>query len=232
MLRVFRQCHAVWLLSGLIMLLSGCAALSPRPDVALGRQQRQRAEQLIKGRQYQQAAEQLALAVKNLPLDGETTLRLGEVLEALGHDPAAAEAYRSALTNRATDANQLRYRLGLLQSLRLGQLNEAVFLQKEIQTGSFEALDLQGTILIRKGEPRQALILYAKLAKTTQDEGKMAHIAYHAALAYLDLKANDDAFGNLYQAINRASHLGLIHQIQNLWNQFQPDNNLPMGPKG
>jgi len=210
----------------LLALLGACTALGPAPDPELGRQHRDRAEQLIKGHDYEAAAGELAAAFANLPGDNDTALRYGEVLEALGKPRDAAGVYQKALLNEKGPNDSLRYRLALLQALQLDQLASAIDLHQQLSPGTFEAQDLRAVITLRQGHPRQALISLAGLAKATHADDQVAHIAYHATLAYQALGAKDAAMSSLYQAINHAENIGLIYLIKRYWEQ---PNSSPKG---
>ncbi len=230
-MRLFRHqfLTARLLFAGCCLLLGACAVMAPKPDPQLGEQQRLRAEQLIKGRQYQAAAEALDQAVINLPQDHQLALRYGEVLEAIDRTADAVEVYRQALERGPDKQEELRYRTALLFALQLDNLTAARTLQQALPQNSLAANDLQAVILTRSGQPRQALIRLATLIKTVHSEDQTAHIAYHAALAYQALGDAENEFLSLYQAINRAEHLGLIHQIELYWQQLEPDTEVPNG---
>ena len=60
-----------------------------------------------------------------------------------------------------------------------------------------------------------------------------ALLLYHAALVYVELEDQKNTFGSLYFSINNAEHLGLIRDIEQLWEEINqdPESGKPVFPE-
>jgi tetratricopeptide (TPR) repeat protein len=77
----------------------------------------------------------------------------------------------------------------------------------------------------------EAIKLLNKALEKIRDADQKALLLYHAALIYVKLGDQTNTFGSLYFAINNAEHLGLIRDIEQLWQEFNKEpENIPTSP--
>lgn len=207
----------------LLVSLGGCAKVpvtdDPRPveDVV------NRAEQLIKSKAYAAAAQQYAIAINKEPTVGRYYLRRAELLERIDEDVDARKTYDQALKmvpEDDPDHLEIMHRLALVDANHLYRIDEAEELLQRMPKGSIEKLDTAAFLYYQAGQPDQAILLLNKALERVRSADQKALLLYHATLIYVQLKDQKNTFGSLYYAINNAEHLGLIRDIEQLWEKI------------
>ena len=210
----------------LALFLSGCSGMSikddPRPveDVVI------RAEQLVKSKAYAAAARQYAIAIFKDPVVGRYYLRRAELLERIDEDKDAFRTYEKALKmvpEDDPDHLQIMHRLALIDANHLFKLDDAEELLQRMPARSVEKLDLAAFLYYQASQYDQAISLLNKALERVRSADQKALLLYHAALIYLELKDQKNTFGSLYYSINNAEHLGLIRDIEQLWQVINED---------
>lgn len=219
--------HFTWimLLLGYVGMLfvSGCARVSaqddPRPVEAVV----DRAEQLVRNKAYAAAAQQYAIIVAKAPAVGRYYLRRAELLERIDEDEEARRTYELAMKmvpEDDPDHLQIMHRLALVDANHLYNLDEAEELLQRMPENSIERLDLAAFLYYQASQFDQSIILLNRALEKVRSPDQKALLLYHAALVYVKLKDQKNTFGSLYYAINNAEHLGLIRDIEQLWQEI------------
>ena len=214
----------------LLLLLTGCAGLLAPPDPRPVEEITAQAEMLVKNRAYERAAELYAKAIVKQPANGRYYLRRGELLEALGRDGDAREAYRAGLKNvdkAAPEHLSLMQFLALLSAEHLQDIDTAEDMLEQMPNGSGPKLDLSGYLYYQADQHELALKFYNQALGIATDPDQKAIVLYHAALVYDALKDEKNSVTSLFHAINQATHLGLIRDISVLWEKVNVSQPLP-----
>lgn len=212
----------------LVLFLAGCTALiSPDPQRAAD--YRLQAETAVTEKDWQGGADLLRKAALHAPTDGALALRQAELLERAGDPRGARKVYRRGLKKVSEESQRqtLAWRLGLLLSLQLDAPAKARPLLEQISPEDPLRADLLGALALQEGDPRQALAYFNRALAAQPDDQVAATILYHAALAYHQVGDEKNTFGSLFHAINRAEHLGVIGDIERLWDALIADSNHP-----
>lgn len=210
----------------LIVFLSGCAAVQTKKDLRPADEIVSRAEQLIKSKAYADAARQYAIVISKEPTVGRHYLRHAEVLERIDEDKEAHSTYEKAMKlvpEDDPDHLQIMHRLALIDANHLFKLDEAEELLMRMPDKSIEKLDLAAFLYYQSSQPTLAISLLNKALERVRTPDQKALLLYHAALIYLKLNDQKNTFGSLYYAINNAEHLGLIRDIEQLWQEINAD---------
>ena len=211
------------------LLLGGCAAVSVNEDKRPVEAIINRAEQLIKSKAYAAAAEEYAVIIRKEPTVGRHYLRRAEILERIDEDNEAHSTYERGLKmvpEEDPDQIQLMHRLALVDANHLFKLDEAEELLTRLPPRSIEKLDLAAFLYYQASQYNEAIELLNKALEKVRDADQKALLLYHAALIYVKLGDEKNTFGSLYFAINNAEHLGLIRDIEQLWQKL---NEIPEG---
>ncbi len=205
------------------LLLGGCAALSVKEDNRPVEVVLASAEQLIKGKAYAAAAEEYAVIIRKEPTIGSHYLRRAEVLERIDEDKEAHRTYEQGLEmvpEDDPDQLELMHRLALVDANHLFKLDEAEELLTRLPPRSIEKLDLAAFLYYQSSQYDEAIEILNKALEKVRDADQKALLLYHAALIYVKLGDEKNTFGSLYFAINNAEHLGLIRDIEQLWQKL------------
>jgi len=209
----------------LSLYLGGCTTLSlsvkddPRPVEAII----SRAEQMIHDKAYAAAAEQYAIVIVKDPAVGHHYLRRAEILERIDEDKEAHRTYEQAMQRVAEDDPdhlQIMHRLALIDANHLYKLDEAEELLQRMPGTSIERYDVAAFLYYQASQFEESLKLLNKALERVRSADQKALLLYHAALVYLKLEDEKNTFGSLYYAINNAEHLGLIRDIEQLWQEI------------
>jgi tetratricopeptide (TPR) repeat protein len=211
----------------LALFFGGCTSISttldPRPVDEVINQ----AENLIRSKAYAAAAEQYAIVILKEPTVGRYYLRRAEVLERIDEDREAYSTYKQGLRKVPEDDPdylQIMHRLALIDANHLFRLDEAEDLLQRMPAGSIEKLDTAAFLYYQANQPDQAILLLNKALEHVRTADQKALLPYHAALVYVMIKDQKNTFGSLYYSINNAEHLGLIRDIEQLWEEI---NDIP-----
>lgn len=210
----------------LTLLLGGCAAVSVKDDTRPIEAVINRAEQLVKSKAYAAAAQEYAVAISKEPSVGSHYLRRAELLERIDEDKEAHRTYEQGLKRVPEDDPdqiQLMHRLALVDANHLFKLDEAEELLTRLPPRSIEKLDLAAFLYYQASQYEEALKLLNKALEKVRDADQKALLLYHAALIYVKLDDQKNTFGSLYFAINNAEHLGLIRDIEQLWQELNEE---------
>jgi Tfp pilus assembly protein PilF len=208
------------------LLLGGCAALPFKEDNRPVEAVIDRAEQLIKAKAYSAAANEYAVVIRKAPTVGKHYLRRAEVLERIDEDKEAHSTYERGLKmvpEDDPDQIQLMHRLALVDANHLFKLDEAEELLTRLPPRSIEKLDLAAFLYYQASQFDEAIKLLNKALEKVRDTDQKALLLYHAALIYVKLDDEKNTFGSLYFAINNAEHLGLIRDIEQLWQELNEE---------
>jgi tetratricopeptide (TPR) repeat protein len=186
------------------LLLGGCVALSVKEDNRPVEAIITHAEQLIKSKAYAAAAEEYAVIIRKEPTIGSHYLRRAEVLERIDEDKEAHGTYERGLKMVPEDDPD----------------------QIQLMHRFIEKLDLAAFLYYQASQYNEAIELLNKALEKVRDADQKALLLYHAALIYVKLEDEKNTFGSLYFAINNAEHLGLIRDIEQLWQEI---NEIPEG---
>lgn len=221
---ILRINKAVLLLGcALVLCLVGCAVLPVKEDPRPVEDIITRAEQLILNKAYAAAAEQYAIVLVKEPTVGRHYLRRAEVLERIDEDKEAYRTYQQAMKMVAEDDPdhlQIMHRLALIDANHLYKLDEAEELLQRMPGKSIERYDVAAFLLYQASQYEESLKLLNKALERVTSADQKALLLYHAALVYLKLEDEKNTFGSLYYAINNAEHLGLIRDIEQLWQEI------------
>jgi tetratricopeptide (TPR) repeat protein len=180
------------------------------------------AQTLIQGKDYVGAAAKLEVAIAKNPDQAGPYLQLCDVLEALGQDAEAQKTLQQGLKAVAAQDPQqiqMKYRSGLLAALKLADRKTAEAMAQSLPTGSQKS-DLQGVLALLDKQSKSALDQFVEALPKAGDPDAEARIHYHAALAHHGAADLDNAAASLFNAINKASNLALIKDIEKLWAQL------------
>lgn len=207
----------------LTLLLGGCAAFAVKEDNRPVEIVISHAEQLVKSKAYAAAADEYAIVISKQPTVASHYLRRAEILERIDKDKEAHRTYEQGLEmvpEDDPDQVQLMHRLALVDANHLFKLDEAEELLTRLPPRSIEKLDLAAFLYYQASQFEEALGLLNKALEKVRDADQKALLLYHAALIYVKLDDQKNTFGSLYFAINNAQHLGLIRDIEQLWQQL------------
>lgn len=210
----------------LTLLLDGCAALSVKDDKRPVEIVLSHAEQLVKSKAYAAAAEEYAIIISKEPTVGSHYLRRAELLERIDEDKEAHKTYERGLEmvpEEDPDHLELMHRLALVDANHLFKLDDAEKLLTRLPPRSIEKLDLAAFLYYQSSQYHEAIKLLNMALEKVRDADQKALLLYHAALIYVKLGDQKNTFGSLYFAINNAEHLGLIRDIEQLWQKLNED---------
>jgi tetratricopeptide (TPR) repeat protein len=185
-----------------------------------------RAEQLIKQKAYSSAARQYQIAIVKAPTVGQYYLRRAEVLERIDEDREAHQTYERALETVPEDDPdyvEIMYRLALVDANHLFKLDDAEELLQRLPEKSIEKIDLAAFLYYQASQFDLSISLLNKALERVRSADQKALLLYHAALVYVKLEDQKNIFGSLFFAINNAEHLGLIRDIEQLWEEINED---------
>lgn len=205
------------------LTLGACARVPMKDDPRPIEEVVMRAEQLVQGKAYAAAAEQYAIVIAKDPTVGRYYLRRSEILERIDEDKEAYRTYQEAMQMVAEDDPdhlQIMHRLALIDANHLYKLDEAEELLQRMPGTSIERYDLAAFLYYQASQYDQSIDLLNKALKRVTSADQKALLLYHAALVYLKLDDQKNAFGSLYFSINNAEHLGLIRDIEQLWQEI------------
>jgi tetratricopeptide (TPR) repeat protein len=210
------------ILSGcvLALCLNGCAGVSAIEDPRTVEEVVSRAEQLITSKAYAAAASQYAIAIAKQPAVGRYYLRRAELLERIDEDKEAHRTYQQAIKivpDVDPDHLQIMHRLALINANHLFKLDDAETLLQRMPGASIERYDLAAFLYYQASQYDESITLLNKALERVKTADQKALLLYHAALVYVKLGDQKNTFGSLYYAINNAEHLGLIRDIEQLW---------------
>ncbi len=220
----------------LTIFLGGCAGVSIKNDQRPVEEVVNQAEQLVQSKAYAAAAYQYAIAILKDPVVGRYYLRRAELLERIDEDKEARRTYERALEmvpEDDPDQIQVMHRLALIDANHLFKLDEAEELLQRLPGKSVERLDLAAFLYYQSSQYDIAISLLNKALERVRNADQKALLLYHAALIYVALEDQKNTFGSLYYAINNAEHLGLIRDIEQLWQEINEDpaDGLPVLPE-
>ena len=207
----------------LALLLGGCSGVSIKNDPRPVQDVINQAERLVQSRAYAEAAHQYAIVILKDPLVGRYYLRRAELLERIDEDKDAHRTYEKALKivpEDDPDQLQIMHRLALVDANHLYKLDEAEELLQRMPPRSVEKIDLAAFLYYQASQYDLAISLLNKALEKTRNADQKALLLYHAALIYVALGDQKNTFGSLYYAINNAEHLGLIRDIEQLWEEI------------
>lgn len=207
----------------LVLFLAGCAGISAKDDPRPVEDVISRAEQLIVSKAYAAAAKHYAVAIAKEPTVGHHYLRHAEVLERIDQDKEAYRTYEQAMKMVAEDDPDhlaLMHRLALINANHLYKLDEAEELLQRMPGTSIERYDVAAFLYYQASQYDESIKLLNKALERVRSADQKALLLYHAALVYLKLDDQKNTFGSLYYAINNAEHLGLIRDIEQLWQEI------------
>lgn len=191
---------------------------APAADSSLDTLQSE-AQTLIQGKDYVGAAAKLEIAIDQNPTHPGPYLQLCDVLEALGQNAEAQKTLQQgikAVAAKEPQQLQMRYRSGLLAALKLNDRKTAETTTKALPAG-YEKSDLQGVLALLDKQTKPALDQFVDALPKADSPDAEARIHYHAALAHHAGADLDNALASLFNAINKATNLALIKDIEKLW---------------
>lgn len=210
----------------LTLLLGGCAAISVPDDDRPVEVVITQAEQLVKTKAYAAAAEEYAIIISKQPTVGSHYLRRAEILERIDEDKQAHQTYKRGLAKvpeEDPDQLELMHRLALVNANHLFKLDEAEKLLTRLPPRSVEKLDLAAFLYYQASQYNEAIKLLNMALEKVRDADQKALLLYHASLIYVKLGDQKNTYGSLYFAINNAEHLGLIRDIEQLWQKINEE---------
>ncbi|MCF6238946.1 MAG: hypothetical protein L3J79_09080, partial [Candidatus Marinimicrobia bacterium] len=216
----------IFLSCTLTLFLGGCTGVSIKNDQRPVEDVVNQAEQLVQRKAYAAAAHQYAIAILKDPVVGRYYLRRAELLERIDEDKEAHRTYEKALDmvpEDDPDQIQIMHRLALVDANHLFKLDEAEELLQRLPGRSIERLDLAAFLYYQSSQYDVAISLLNKALERVKSADQKALLLYHAALIYVALKDQKNTFGSLYYAINNAEHLGLIRDIEQLWQEINEE---------
>lgn len=206
----------------LLMLWALAAGPSQTAAAASAEALQNEAQELIVGKDYVGAAAKLEVAIAQDPQQAATYLQLCDVLEALGQNAEAQKTLQQGIKTAAAQdplQPQLTYRSGLLAALKLGDRKTAEAVVKALPA-SAEKSDLQGVLALLDKQTKPALDRFVEALPLAAGQDAEARIHYHAALAHHGADDLDNAMASLFNAINKATNLALIKDIEKLWSEL------------
>ncbi len=207
----------------LVLLLGGCAGTPGKNDPRPVGEVVNRAEQLIQGKAYAAAAYQYAIVIAKDPTVGRYYLRRAEVLERIDEDKDAYRTYEQAMkmvSEDDPDHLEIMHRLALIDANHLYKLDEAEELLQRMPGTSIERYDTAAFLYYQASQYDESINLLNTALERVRSADQKALLLYHAALVYLKLEDEKNTFGSLYYSINNAEHLGLIRDIEQLWQEI------------
>lgn len=205
------------------LVIAGCAGMVRKDDPRPAADIVNHAEQLVKSKAYAAAAAQYAIVIDKEPAVGKHYLRRAELLERIDADKDAYQTYQQAMKRvpeEDPDHLGLMHRLALIDANHLFKIEEAEDILKRMPEKSVEKLDLAAFLYYQASQYDQAIRLLNKALERVRNADQKALLLYHAALVYVKLGDEKNTFGSLYYSINNAEHLGLIRDIEQLWQQI------------
>jgi len=184
------------------------------------------AEHLINQKAYAEAANEYQVAILKDSTVGQFYLRRAEVLERIDQDKEARLTYERALQSVPEDDPvylELMHRLALINANHLFRIEEAEELLLKMPDQSIERLDLSAFLYYQSSQYEPAIELLNKALERVRTADQKALLLYHAALVYVKLEDQKNIFGSLFYSINNAEHLGLIRDIEQLWQELNED---------
>lgn len=215
-----------------LLLLAGCAAVSPTNDSRSLDELIEQADNLVSQKKYEAAADLYRSIIGKEPQVGRHYLRHGELLERIDRDRDARTVYKLGLEQIGADdpdRTEIVHRLALISAHHLYRLEEAEQLLVSLPNSSIERHDLAAFLYYQTGQYETALELLNSALQKVRKADQKALLMYHASLIYHKLEDEKNTFGSLYHAINLSEHLGLIRDIENFWEEI---NQEPLGSKG
>lgn len=180
------------------------------------------AQELLIGKDYVGAAAKLEVAIAQNPHQASSYLQLCDVLEALGQNAEAQKTLQQGINSAAAQdplQAQMKYRSALLAALKLDDRKTAEAMVKTLPA-SAEKSDLQGVLALLDQQTKAALDRFVEALPQAADQNAEARIHYHAALAHHGAEDLDNAMASLFNAINKATNLALIKDIERLWSEL------------
>lgn len=211
------------LLCLLALTLAGCATMARKDDPRPTAEIVAHAEQLVAKKDYAAAAAQYATVIVKQPAVGKHYLRRAELLERVDADKEAHQTYQQAMKQvPETDPDHLAimHRLALINANHLYNIEEAETLLQRMPEQSIERFDLAAFLYYQASQYEHAISLLNKALERVRDADQKALLLYHAALIYVKLDDQKNTFSSLYYSINNAEHLGLIRDIEQLWQEI------------
>lgn len=209
------------------LFISGCGGgVSIKNDSRSLEEVISNAELLIKQKAYAAAADEYQLAILKEPTVGQFYLRRAEVLERIDQDKEARLTYEHALKNVPEEDSghlQIMHRLALVNANHLFRVEAAEDLLLRMPENSVEQIDLSAFLYYQSSQYNLAISLLNKALERVRSADQKALLLYHAALVYVKLEDQKNIFGSLFYSINNAEHLGLIRDIEQLWQELNSD---------
>lgn len=181
------------------------------------------AEQLVNARAYAAAAKEYAIVLLKEPTVGQYYLRRTELLERIDQDEEAYQVYQKAMKKVSEDDPyhlKLMHRLALINANHLFKIEEAEDLLQRMPELSIEQLDTSAFLYYQASQFDLSIKLLNKALERVRTADMKALLLYHAALVYVKLEDQKNLYGSLYYSINNAEHLGLIRDIEQLWEEL------------
>lgn len=211
-------------LTTVALFISGCGGgVSVKNDSRSLEEVISQAELLIKQKAYAAAADQYQIATLKDPTVGQFYLRRAEVLERIDMDKEARLTYERALKNVPEEDHghlQIMHRLALVNANHLFRIEDAEDLLQRMPENSVEQIDLAAFLYYQASQYDLSIKLLNKALERVRSADQKALLLYHAALVYVKLEDQKNIFGSLFYSINNAEHLGLIRDIEQLWQEL------------
>ncbi len=229
MLRQDTLCKYALLICTTVIFLNGCGG-----GITIKNDQRSvddviiSAEQMVKAKRYADAAREYGIVILKEPTVGKHYLRRTEIMERIDQDEEAYEVYQQAMKMvPADDPHKVSiiHRLALINANHLFKIEEAEDLMQMLPEKSIEKYDTSAFLYYQASQYELAIKLLNKALERVRTADMKALLLYHAALIYAKLKDQKNLFGALYYSINNAQHLGLIRDIEQLWQELNKGPN-------
>ena len=208
-----------------LLFLGGCggARVNVKDDTRDVAEVIMNAERLVVGKAYAEAAREYAIVIHKEPTVGKHYLRRTELLERIDQDEDAYKVYQQAMELVPDDDPQkvsIIHRLALINANHLFKIEEAEDLMNKLPDKSLEKYDTAAFLYYQSSQYDMAIKLLNKALERVRTADMKALLLYHAALIYVKLEDQKNLFGALYYSINNADHLGLIRDIEQLWQEL------------
>ena len=203
------------------LLLGACLAPTPSREQALAL--RDEAESLFDRSQIPAAREKMCEAFAAAPRDVEIAMRLGDLYEYTDLPDKAAAIYHQTLKSSALSPPQreeLLYRSALLALFSRQRPEEARQITASLPEGPRRG-DLQAALTLTAGSPRKALEELNAVRAVPLEPTVAARVALHAARAYAALGLYDEAFAQLYLAINHSGRSATARDVELFWTDLK-----------
>lgn len=224
MLKPIVKGSILFLLTCAILLACGCSSrYVAKDDQRNVKDVIASAERLVKSKAYAKAAREYAIVILKEPNVGKHYLRRTEILERIDEDEEAYEVYQEAMENVPEDDPDrisIIHGLALINANHLFKIEEAEDLMQMLPDKSIEKYDTSAFLYYQSAQYELSLRLLNKALERVRSADMKALLLYHAALIYTKLKDQKNLFGALYYSINNAEHLGLIRDIEQLWQEL------------